>query len=126
MVRISHIVTKITFQVKMFYDAPSYQLIITVMGATDLPPRDKGQPRNPYCKLYLLPDRRLVPNYLEFSSEISYLLCLEVLKKINMTARRSNNGVFRLVEAETKTEKLTLRPGSLRWNSIIAQDRNLE
>ncbi|ELU13906.1 hypothetical protein CAPTEDRAFT_224324 [Capitella teleta] len=44
-------------QVKMFYDTRSYQLIVTVIGAMNLAPRDNGQPRNPYCKLYLLPDR---------------------------------------------------------------------
>ena len=46
-------------QVKMFYDGSSYQLIVTVLGASELPARDNGLNRNPYCKMYLLPDRRL-------------------------------------------------------------------
>lgn len=41
----------------MFYDSSSCQLIVTVVSAVDLPSRDNGQPRNPYCKLYLLPER---------------------------------------------------------------------
>ena len=48
-------------QVKLFYDAASYQLVVTIMCAVDLSPRDNGQPCNPYCKLYMLPDRRSVP-----------------------------------------------------------------
>ena len=47
-----------SLQLKMYYDGPSYQLIVTIMSASNLPPRDNGQTRNPYCKLYLLPDRR--------------------------------------------------------------------
>ena len=44
----------------MYYDQPNYQLLVTIMMAVDLPPRDTGQARNPYCKLYLLPDRKYV------------------------------------------------------------------
>ena len=34
------------------------QLIITLHAACDIPFRPNGTPRNPYVKLYLLPDRR--------------------------------------------------------------------
>ncbi|XP_032810421.2 regulating synaptic membrane exocytosis protein 2-like isoform X12 [Petromyzon marinus] len=44
-------------QVKLWYDKPGEQLIVTVLGAADLPARDDGRPRNPYVKLYFLPDR---------------------------------------------------------------------
>ena len=47
-------------QVKLYYDGPSYQLIVTIMAGLHLLPRDNGQPRNPYCKMYLLPERRCV------------------------------------------------------------------
>ncbi|XP_061418244.1 regulating synaptic membrane exocytosis protein 2-like isoform X17 [Lethenteron reissneri] len=43
--------------VKLWYDKPGEQLIVTVLGAADLPARDDGRPRNPYVKLYFLPDR---------------------------------------------------------------------
>lgn len=35
-----------------------HQLIVTVLGAKELPVRDDGRPRNPYVKIYFLPDRR--------------------------------------------------------------------
>ncbi|KAK3798166.1 hypothetical protein RRG08_062763 [Elysia crispata] len=44
-------------QVKLWYDVQSYQLIITVINAIDLPLTDGGKFRDPYCKIYLLPDR---------------------------------------------------------------------
>ncbi|XP_041361301.1 regulating synaptic membrane exocytosis protein 2-like isoform X3 [Gigantopelta aegis] len=47
-------------QVKLWYDVQSYELIVTVINAIDLPLTDGGKFRNPYCKLYLLPDRRLL------------------------------------------------------------------
>lgn len=50
----------ITMQIKtMYYDMPTYQLVLTIVGAINLPPRENNQLRNPYCKLYILPDRRL-------------------------------------------------------------------
>jgi len=45
-------------QVKLLYDVALHQLVVTVVSAAELPARDNAQPRNPYCKLYLLPDRR--------------------------------------------------------------------
>lgn len=36
------------------------ELIVTLISATNLPPTTKGQFRHPYCKVYLLPDRRSV------------------------------------------------------------------
>ena len=46
------------FQIKLWYDVQSYQLIVTIISAIELPLTDAGKFRNPYCKLYLLPDRR--------------------------------------------------------------------
>lgn len=45
-------------QVKLWYDKMGHQLIVTILGAKDLPPREDGRPRNPYVKIYFLPDRR--------------------------------------------------------------------
>ncbi|XP_022060175.1 regulating synaptic membrane exocytosis protein 2 isoform X34 [Acanthochromis polyacanthus] len=44
-------------QVKLWYDKVGHQLIVTILGAKDLPPREDGRPRNPYVKIYFLPDR---------------------------------------------------------------------
>ncbi|KAK7480085.1 hypothetical protein BaRGS_00028645 [Batillaria attramentaria] len=44
-------------QIKLWYDVQSYQLIVTIISAIELPLTDAGKFRNPYCKLYLLPDR---------------------------------------------------------------------
>ncbi|XP_077577563.1 regulating synaptic membrane exocytosis protein 2 isoform X25 [Stigmatopora nigra] len=43
--------------VKLWYDKVGHQLIVTILGAKDLPPREDGRPRNPYVKIYFLPDR---------------------------------------------------------------------
>ncbi|KAM6406310.1 regulating synaptic membrane exocytosis protein 1 isoform 50-T50 [Pluvialis apricaria] len=43
--------------VKLWYDKVGHQLIVNVLQATDLPPRVDGRPRNPYVKMYFLPDR---------------------------------------------------------------------
>jgi regulating synaptic membrane exocytosis protein 2 len=45
-------------QVKLWFDATALQLVVTVVCASGLTPRANGQPRNPYAKLFLLPDRR--------------------------------------------------------------------
>ncbi|XP_029023454.1 regulating synaptic membrane exocytosis protein 2-like isoform X20 [Betta splendens] len=44
-------------QVKLWYDKVGHQLIVTVLGAKELPVREDGRPRNPYIKIYFLPDR---------------------------------------------------------------------
>ncbi|XP_069372662.1 regulating synaptic membrane exocytosis protein 2-like isoform X13 [Paralichthys olivaceus] len=44
-------------QVKLWYDKVGHQLIVTVLGAKELPSQDDGRPRNPYVKIYFLPDR---------------------------------------------------------------------
>uniref|UniRef100_A0A8C2ULG9 Regulating synaptic membrane exocytosis 1 n=1 Tax=Chinchilla lanigera TaxID=34839 RepID=A0A8C2ULG9_CHILA len=44
--------------VKLWYDKVGHQLIVNVLQATDLPSRVDGRPRNPYVKMYFLPDRR--------------------------------------------------------------------
>ncbi|XP_021099347.1 regulating synaptic membrane exocytosis protein 1 isoform X15 [Heterocephalus glaber] len=43
--------------VKLWYDKVGHQLIVNVLQATDLPCRVDGRPRNPYVKMYFLPDR---------------------------------------------------------------------
>uniref|UniRef100_A0A8C6P5Q7 Regulating synaptic membrane exocytosis 2b n=1 Tax=Nothobranchius furzeri TaxID=105023 RepID=A0A8C6P5Q7_NOTFU len=43
--------------IKLWYDKVGHQLIVTVLGAKELPVRDDGRPRNPYVKIYFLPDR---------------------------------------------------------------------
>ncbi|XP_077052745.1 regulating synaptic membrane exocytosis protein 2 isoform X49 [Siphateles boraxobius] len=43
--------------VKLWYDKVGHQLIVTLLGAKDLPSREDGRPRNPYVKIYFLPDR---------------------------------------------------------------------
>ncbi|XP_060045935.1 regulating synaptic membrane exocytosis protein 1 isoform X24 [Erinaceus europaeus] len=43
--------------VKLWYDKVGHQLIVNVLQATDLPSRIDGRPRNPYVKMYFLPDR---------------------------------------------------------------------
>uniref|UniRef100_A0A8C4NTN2 Regulating synaptic membrane exocytosis protein 1 n=1 Tax=Dicentrarchus labrax TaxID=13489 RepID=A0A8C4NTN2_DICLA len=43
--------------VKLCYDKVGHQLIVNVLQAIDLPPRPDGRPRNPYVKMYFLPDR---------------------------------------------------------------------
>ncbi|XP_046648055.1 regulating synaptic membrane exocytosis protein 2-like isoform X4 [Daphnia pulicaria] len=44
-------------QVKLWYDASIQQLSATIVGGFDLPPRPNGALRNPYAKLFLLPDK---------------------------------------------------------------------
>ncbi|XP_016534733.1 regulating synaptic membrane exocytosis protein 1 isoform X15 [Poecilia formosa] len=43
--------------VKLWYDKVGHQLIVNVLQAINLPPRPDGRPRNPYVKMYFLPDR---------------------------------------------------------------------
>ncbi|XP_022595622.1 regulating synaptic membrane exocytosis protein 1-like isoform X2 [Seriola dumerili] len=43
--------------VKLWYDKVGHQLIVNVLQAIDLPTRPDGRPRNPYVKMYFLPDR---------------------------------------------------------------------
>ncbi|XP_075952704.1 regulating synaptic membrane exocytosis protein 2 isoform X2 [Anarhichas minor] len=54
-------------QVKLWYDKVGHQLIVTILGAKDLPAREDGRPRNPYVKIYFLPDRSL--NYCSSSDK---------------------------------------------------------
>ncbi|KAM9436436.1 regulating synaptic membrane exocytosis protein 2 isoform 5-T5 [Clarias gariepinus] len=54
-------------QVKLWYDKVGHQLIVTILGAKDLPSREDGRPRNPYVKIYFLPDRSL--NYCSTSDK---------------------------------------------------------
>uniref|UniRef100_A0AAZ3REN1 Regulating synaptic membrane exocytosis 1a n=1 Tax=Oncorhynchus tshawytscha TaxID=74940 RepID=A0AAZ3REN1_ONCTS len=41
----------------LWYDKVGHQLIVNMVQATELPPRPDGRPRNPYVKMYFLPDR---------------------------------------------------------------------
>ncbi|KOC65693.1 Regulating synaptic membrane exocytosis protein 2 [Habropoda laboriosa] len=44
-------------QVKLSFDPVALKLIVTLICAAGLTPRSNGQPRNPYAKIFLLPDR---------------------------------------------------------------------
>ncbi|KAK7081548.1 Rab GTPase binding, partial [Halocaridina rubra] len=44
-------------QLKLWFEPANQQLVVTIVCAVDLPPRATGQPRNPYAKMFLLPDR---------------------------------------------------------------------
>ncbi|XP_045101726.1 regulating synaptic membrane exocytosis protein 1-like isoform X2 [Portunus trituberculatus] len=44
-------------QLKLWFDPMNQQLVVTIVSAVDLPPRPNGAPRNPYAKMFLLPDR---------------------------------------------------------------------
>ncbi|CAD5119973.1 DgyrCDS8559 [Dimorphilus gyrociliatus] len=44
--------------IKLLYEDRDLQLIVTVIRAVRLPTRANGQPRNPYCKLHMIPEHR--------------------------------------------------------------------
>lgn len=44
-------------QIRLGFDPSTLQLLVTIVCASGLTPRSPQQPRNPYCKLFLLPDR---------------------------------------------------------------------
>nr|CDQ05012.1 Bm5702, isoform d [Brugia malayi] len=44
-------------EISLYYGAAERQLVVTIRHAIDLPPRPDGTARNPYIKLFLLPDR---------------------------------------------------------------------
>ncbi|XP_006816755.2 regulating synaptic membrane exocytosis protein 2-like [Saccoglossus kowalevskii] len=44
-------------QIKMWYDNSSQQFVVTILSANNLPLKETGERRNPYVKLYVLPDR---------------------------------------------------------------------
>ncbi|XP_037082071.1 regulating synaptic membrane exocytosis protein 2-like [Pollicipes pollicipes] len=44
-------------QAKLWYDSRTLKLIVTLLCAADLVPRESGHLRNPYAKVFLLPDR---------------------------------------------------------------------
>ncbi|XP_076380854.1 rab3 interacting molecule isoform X11 [Megalopta genalis] len=46
-----------SLQVKVGFDPVGLQLIVTLICAVGLMPRNNGQPRNPYAKIFLLPDK---------------------------------------------------------------------
>lgn len=49
-----------SIQVKLGFDPMGLQLIVTIICAAGLTPKSNGQPRNPYAKIFLLPDKRWV------------------------------------------------------------------
>lgn len=51
-------------QLKTSFDPAALQLVVTLICATGLTPNTNGQPTNPYAKLYLLPDRRYVEQFI--------------------------------------------------------------
>lgn len=44
-------------QIRLVFDPTTLQLFVTIVCAVGLQPRSPQQLRNPYCKLFLLPDR---------------------------------------------------------------------
>ncbi|XP_025267558.1 regulating synaptic membrane exocytosis protein 2 isoform X10 [Camponotus floridanus] len=46
-----------SIQVKLGFDPMGLQLIVTIICAAGLTPKSNGQPRNPYAKIFLLPDK---------------------------------------------------------------------
>ncbi|XP_018306486.1 regulating synaptic membrane exocytosis protein 2 isoform X1 [Mycetomoellerius zeteki] len=46
-----------SIQVKLGFDPVGLQLIVTIICAAGLTPKSNGQPRNPYAKVFLLPDK---------------------------------------------------------------------
>lgn len=44
-------------QIRLGFDPTTLQLFVTIVCAAGLQPRSPQQQRNPYCKLFLLPDR---------------------------------------------------------------------
>ncbi len=46
------------FQLKLSYVKETSSLYVTILAAEGIIPKDNGVPRNPYAKIYLLPDRR--------------------------------------------------------------------
>ncbi|KAJ8020316.1 Regulating synaptic membrane exocytosis protein 2 [Holothuria leucospilota] len=44
-------------QIKLWYDSNNYGVNVTLHGVQGLQPRDNGEYRNPYMKMFLLPDR---------------------------------------------------------------------
>ncbi|KRT81343.1 C2 domain containing protein, partial [Oryctes borbonicus] len=44
-------------QIRLLFDPSTLQLLVTIVCASGLQPRSPHQQRNPYCKLFLLPDR---------------------------------------------------------------------
>ncbi|XP_031342327.1 regulating synaptic membrane exocytosis protein 2 isoform X6 [Photinus pyralis] len=44
-------------QLRLTFEPATLQLLVTIVCAAGLIPRSPHQPRNPYCKLFLLPDR---------------------------------------------------------------------
>lgn len=55
---LSFLSSSLSLQIRLFYDRLGHQLIVTVLGAKDLPGGEDLRPRNPYVKIYFLPDRR--------------------------------------------------------------------
>lgn len=47
-----------SIQVKLGFDPMGLQLIVTIICAAGLTPKSNGQLRNPYAKVFLLPDKR--------------------------------------------------------------------
>jgi hypothetical protein len=54
-------------QLRLWFAAQSLQLVVSIIGACDLPPKPSGQLRNPYAKLVLLPDRRYLNSHSSWS-----------------------------------------------------------
>ena len=73
-------------QVKTWYDEQRLDLIVTVLSAANLPPRVNGQYRNPYAKVYLLPDRR-------YNTELTFATKLTLLQTYSKKSQKRTKTV---------------------------------
>ena len=73
-------------QVKLWYEKRSYELIITLINAIDLPLTSAGKFRNPYCKIYLLPDRRYIAQIVSFLA-LTVEICPDLITTLGQTIR---------------------------------------
>lgn len=67
-----------------------HQLIVTILGAKDLPAREDGRPRNPYVKIYFLPDRRCTFSVAGICSIRSVTFIQKYQLDLHFTSRRLN------------------------------------
>ena len=90
------------FQISLCYSPSQRQLVVTIHRAVDLAPRPDGVMRNPYVKIFLLPDRRqtlfLFFVFLEVFEQIFYKKiifkavkkCLDALLFFSEKSRRQS------------------------------------
>ena len=53
-------------QIRLGFDAAAGQLIVNILAASELPPKQEfSQSRSAFCTLYLLPDRYLIGRFFQ-------------------------------------------------------------